>query len=127
VQWVETFDRDGDGLIENSGFPDQTYDIWTVQGPSAYTGTLRNYIPRLLRGDLYMSLCLCHRTTRFSPPAPPIISLIPRLKSLFNVGLMCVGGLWVAAVSAVVAIAELLGETDHATRFRLLADKCVLN
>jgi non-lysosomal glucosylceramidase len=39
VQWVETFDRDGDGLIENSGFPDQTYDIWTVQGPSAYTGT----------------------------------------------------------------------------------------
>jgi hypothetical protein len=38
---------------------------------------------------------------------------------------MCVGGLWVAAVSAVVAIAELLGETDHATRFRLLADKYV--
>ena len=34
------FDTDGDGLIENSGFPDQTYDIWTVSGPSAYTGGL---------------------------------------------------------------------------------------
>jgi len=28
-------DKDGDGLIENSGFPDQTYDIWSVKGPSA--------------------------------------------------------------------------------------------
>jgi uncharacterized protein (DUF608 family) len=34
----QEFDKDGDGLIENSGFPDQTYDIWTVEGPSAYTG-----------------------------------------------------------------------------------------
>jgi uncharacterized protein (DUF608 family) len=34
------FDLDGDGLIENSGFPDQTYDIWSVKGPSAYTGGL---------------------------------------------------------------------------------------
>lgn len=23
-----TFDKDNDGMIENSGFPDQTYDIW---------------------------------------------------------------------------------------------------
>ncbi|EWM29848.1 beta- gba2 type family protein [Nannochloropsis gaditana] len=37
---LTAFDRDGDGLIENSGFPDQTYDIWTVKGPSAYTGGL---------------------------------------------------------------------------------------
>uniref|UniRef100_A0A8C9VF78 Non-lysosomal glucosylceramidase n=1 Tax=Scleropages formosus TaxID=113540 RepID=A0A8C9VF78_SCLFO len=34
------FDRDGDGLIENSGFADQTYDGWTVTGPSAYCGGL---------------------------------------------------------------------------------------
>lgn len=27
------FDLDGDGLIENSGFADQTYDGWTVTGP----------------------------------------------------------------------------------------------
>ena len=34
------FDKDGDGLIENAGFPDQTYDTWKVKGPSAYTGGL---------------------------------------------------------------------------------------
>lgn len=34
------FDRDGDGLIENDGEPDQTYDTWPVSGASAYTGGL---------------------------------------------------------------------------------------
>lgn len=34
------FDRDGDGLIENDGIPDQTYDDWAASGPSAYTGGL---------------------------------------------------------------------------------------
>lgn len=33
-------DTDGDGLIENSGFADQTYDAWPVTGPSAYCGGL---------------------------------------------------------------------------------------
>eukprot|EP01104_Vermistella_antarctica_P014502 TRINITY_DN4566_c0_g2_i1.p1 TRINITY_DN4566_c0_g2~~TRINITY_DN4566_c0_g2_i1.p1 ORF type:complete len:1248 (+),score=291.63 TRINITY_DN4566_c0_g2_i1:200-3745(+) len=34
------FDTDGDGMIENSGFPDQTYDAWSVSGVSAYCGGL---------------------------------------------------------------------------------------
>ncbi|KAM3909775.1 non-lysosomal glucosylceramidase-like, partial [Leptodactylus fuscus] len=34
------FDLDGDGLIENSGFADQTYDGWVMTGPSAYCGGL---------------------------------------------------------------------------------------
>ncbi|CAH2108418.1 unnamed protein product [Euphydryas editha] len=34
------WDRDGDGLIENSGLPDQTYDAWVMTGPSAYCGGL---------------------------------------------------------------------------------------
>lgn len=34
------FDRDGDGLPENDGYPDQTYDEWVVRGPSAYSGGL---------------------------------------------------------------------------------------
>ncbi|XP_063309588.1 non-lysosomal glucosylceramidase isoform X1 [Pelobates fuscus] len=34
------FDQDGDGLIENSGFADQTYDGWVMTGPSAYCGGL---------------------------------------------------------------------------------------
>ncbi|MEQ2280260.1 hypothetical protein AMECASPLE_017879 [Ameca splendens] len=34
------FDQDGDGLIENSGYADQTYDGWAVTGASAYCGGL---------------------------------------------------------------------------------------
>ncbi|XP_011073769.1 non-lysosomal glucosylceramidase [Sesamum indicum] len=40
IEYMEQFDRDGDGLIENDGFPDQTYDAWTVHGVSAYCGSL---------------------------------------------------------------------------------------
>ncbi|XP_046752311.1 non-lysosomal glucosylceramidase [Diprion similis] len=35
-----TWDKDGDGLIENGGFPDQTYDTWVMDGNSAYCGGL---------------------------------------------------------------------------------------
>ncbi|CRL08231.1 CLUMA_CG021033, isoform A [Clunio marinus] len=34
------FDLDGDGLIENSSSPDQTYDTWVMSGPSIYCGGL---------------------------------------------------------------------------------------
>ena len=27
-----TWDTDGDGVIDNSGFADQTYDAWTMKG-----------------------------------------------------------------------------------------------
>jgi len=40
MEYMEQFDRDNDGLIENDGFPDQTYDTWTVHGVSAYCGCL---------------------------------------------------------------------------------------
>ena len=40
LRFMERFDRDGDGLIENEGIPDQTYDTWSVKGPSAYCGGL---------------------------------------------------------------------------------------
>lgn len=33
-------DRDGDGLPEHDGLPDQTYDTWPMGGPSAYGGSL---------------------------------------------------------------------------------------
>ncbi|KAM7539886.1 hypothetical protein Aperf_G00000026461 [Anoplocephala perfoliata] len=36
----EKWDKDNDGLIENGGFPDQTYDMWKTVGPSAYVGCL---------------------------------------------------------------------------------------
>lgn len=34
------YDRDGDGLIENDGQADQTYDSWVMHGPSAYCCSL---------------------------------------------------------------------------------------
>ncbi|KAL4556197.1 hypothetical protein LXL04_038840 [Taraxacum kok-saghyz] len=40
MAYMEQFDKDGDGMIENEGFPDQTFDTWSVSGVSAYSGGL---------------------------------------------------------------------------------------
>lgn len=37
---LKTFDLDEDGIPENSGAPDQTFDDWQLQGVSAYCGGL---------------------------------------------------------------------------------------
>ncbi len=37
---LKTFDLNGDGIPENSGAPDQTFDDWRLQGISAYCGGL---------------------------------------------------------------------------------------
>lgn len=37
---LQQYDRDGDGIPENDGYPDQTYDEWVVRGESAYCGGL---------------------------------------------------------------------------------------
>ncbi|PAV90036.1 hypothetical protein WR25_07657 [Diploscapter pachys] len=37
---MQAWDRDNDGIIENDGMADQTYDIWTMDGTSAYCGSL---------------------------------------------------------------------------------------
>ncbi|MBE9100863.1 GH116 family glycosyl hydrolase [Vacuolonema iberomarrocanum] len=40
LDYLKTFDLDGDGIPENSGAPDQTFDDWRMQGVSAYCGGL---------------------------------------------------------------------------------------
>jgi non-lysosomal glucosylceramidase len=40
LHYLKTFDQDGDGIPENSGAPDQTFDDWRLQGVSAYCGGL---------------------------------------------------------------------------------------
>jgi non-lysosomal glucosylceramidase len=40
LAYLKTFDRDNDGIPENSGAPDQTFDDWKLQGISAYCGGL---------------------------------------------------------------------------------------
>jgi non-lysosomal glucosylceramidase len=40
IAYLRQFDTDGDGIPENQGYPDQTYDEWVVRGTSAYSGGL---------------------------------------------------------------------------------------
>jgi non-lysosomal glucosylceramidase len=40
MEYMLQFDLDEDGMIENDGFPDQTYDVWVADGVSAYSGGL---------------------------------------------------------------------------------------
>jgi non-lysosomal glucosylceramidase len=40
LAYLKAFDLDGDGIPENSGAPDQTFDDWQLQGISAYCGGL---------------------------------------------------------------------------------------
>nr|XP_018906932.1 PREDICTED: non-lysosomal glucosylceramidase [Bemisia tabaci] len=40
MEYSLKWDSDNDGMIENGGFPDQTYDAWTMTGVSAYCGSL---------------------------------------------------------------------------------------
>jgi non-lysosomal glucosylceramidase len=40
LAYLKEFDLDGDGIPENSGAPDQTFDDWRLQGVSAYCGGL---------------------------------------------------------------------------------------
>jgi non-lysosomal glucosylceramidase len=40
LAYLKSFDKDGDGIPENSGAPDQTFDDWQLKGISAYCGGL---------------------------------------------------------------------------------------
>lgn len=40
LEYLRQFDLDEDGMIENEGFPDQTYDVWSANDVSAYSGGL---------------------------------------------------------------------------------------
>jgi non-lysosomal glucosylceramidase len=40
LAYLRKYDKDGDGVPENEGYPDQTYDEWVVRGESAYSGGL---------------------------------------------------------------------------------------
>ncbi len=49
IDHLQQFDTDGDGLIENDGTPDQTFDNIPMKGPSSYCGGL--WIAALLAGS----------------------------------------------------------------------------
>jgi len=70
LNYLQTFDKDGDGIPENAGAPDQTFDDWELQGVSAYCG-----------------------------------------------------GLWLAALSAAVAIGERVGDTATITEYQTWVER----
>ncbi len=41
MEYLNQYDKNGDGLLENDGFPDQTYDTWSARGESSYSGSLQ--------------------------------------------------------------------------------------
>ncbi|MBI2939142.1 MAG: glucosylceramidase [Chloroflexi bacterium] len=55
LDYLGRFDHDGDGLPENEGIPDQTYDTWPMRGPSAYCGML--WLAALLAGEEIARQC----------------------------------------------------------------------
>ena len=40
LEYLKQYARAGDGIPQNDGYPDQTYDEWVVRGESAYCGGL---------------------------------------------------------------------------------------
>ena len=87
MRFMERFDRDGDGMIENEGIPDQTYDTWSVSGPSAYSGGLWLASPAggrrdcgdgggfRRRGRIPRAVCRRARRFRFGPLERRILRL----------------------------------------------------
>ena len=49
LDYMRQFDTKGDGLPVNEGYPDQTYDVWPMNGESSYCGGL--YLAALRAGE----------------------------------------------------------------------------
>lgn len=72
MDYMQKFDYDSDGIPENGGYPDQTYDNWSAKGVSAYSG-----------------------------------------------------GLWLAALTSMNALAQQLGETEIASKYKLQLEQAL--
>ncbi len=72
LAYLKTFDKDGDGIPENGGAPDQTFDDWPMRGVSAYCGGL--WIAALEAAIAIGEALLQH----FQSPNPPIPAPDPR-------------------------------------------------
>ena len=74
LAYLKTFDKDGDGIPENSGAPDQTFDDWQLQGISAYCGGL--WLTALEAAIAIASILISHY-----PPLSQIVET-PDLESI---------------------------------------------
>ncbi|MBW4509351.1 MAG: bile acid beta-glucosidase [Scytonematopsis contorta HA4267-MV1] len=61
LNYLKTFDIDGDGIPENSGAPDQTFDDWRLLGVSAYCGGL--WLAALYAAIAIIDVLITHNKT----------------------------------------------------------------
>lgn len=72
LAYLKRFDQDGDGIPENSGAPDQTFDDWQLKGVSAYCGGL--WIAAL-EAAIAIAKILCHYPPLSQPETPELDTL----------------------------------------------------
>lgn len=74
LAYLKGFDQDGDGIPENYGAPDQTFDDWRLQGVSAYCGGL-------WLAALESAIAIGEILTKNYPPTSPLVE-VPELESI---------------------------------------------
>ncbi|WGV25214.1 GH116 family glycosyl hydrolase [Halotia branconii] len=75
LNYLKTFDQDGDGIPENSGAPDQTFDDWRLQGVSAYCGGL--WLAALQAAIAISDILLTNRREKLRAGVPPVEQTSP--------------------------------------------------
>jgi non-lysosomal glucosylceramidase len=81
MEHLRQYDSDGDGMIKNGGFPDQTYDEWVARGESAYSGGL--YLAAL-RATVKMARALGDNTSATNYDAQFKKAQAAYIKNLWN-------------------------------------------
>lgn len=97
------FDKDQDGLIENGGYADQTYDGWVTTGP--------RFGGRDSRAEVGPWTCEGGSACAWEALERPVL-----LQPLSLTSAYC-GGLWLAAVAVMVQMAVLCGAQDVRDEF----------
>jgi non-lysosomal glucosylceramidase len=69
LAYLKTFDKDGDGIPENGGAPDQTFDDWKLLGVSAYCGGLWL---AALEAVIAITEILIQHSQSSNPPIPTV-------------------------------------------------------
>lgn len=101
------FDKDHDGLIENGGYADQTYDGWVTTGPRWKQGEVSWRPEEGGLGTQFLHFYLHGGGWRRQSDLQTCASLISAY---------C-GGLWLAAVAVMVQMAALCGAQDVQDKF----------
>lgn len=97
------FDLDGDGLIENSGYADQTYDGWTVTGPRWRDKEYGSHSRLLFKSCLHQQ--------KLSKPVCIVFW-----------SAYC-GGMWLASLAVMCKMSRLMENEDKYRYYRDILDR----